>query len=121
MKKMLSSLLILSTLFLFSPQVVMAESYPAKAGQKLGNGIANVATGIVEIPKTMLITSRSEGVAYGATAGIMMGIMQMVGRTLHGALDVATFMVPTKPLVTPDYVWKDFNKETTYSSDLQLR
>lgn len=121
MKKMLRSLLILSALFLFSPQVVMAESYPAKAGEKLANGIANVATGIVEIPKTIVITSRSEGVAYGATAGIMMGIMQMVGRTLHGALDVATFMVPTKPLVTPEYVWKDFNKETTYSSDLQLR
>lgn len=121
MKKMLRSLLILSTLFLFSPQAVMAESYPAKAGGKLANGIANVVTGIVEIPKTIVITSRSEGVAYGATAGIMMGIMQMVGRTLHGALDVATFVVPTKPLVTPDYVWKDFNKETTYSSDLQLR
>jgi putative exosortase-associated protein (TIGR04073 family) len=121
MKKMFRSLLILSALFLFSPQAVMADNYPAKAGGKLVNGIANVATGIVEIPKTIAIISRSEGVAYGATAGIMMGIMQMVGRTLHGALDVATFMVPTKPLVTPDYVWKDFNKETTYSSDLQLR
>jgi putative exosortase-associated protein (TIGR04073 family) len=121
MKKMLRTPLILSALFLFSPQAAMAESYPAKAAEKLANGIANVATGVVEIPKTIVITSRSEGVAYGVTAGIMMGIMQMVGRTLHGTLDVATFVVPTKPLVTPEYVWKDFNKETTYSSDLQLR
>lgn len=121
MKRMFKSLLILSALFFFSPQVVMAESYPAKAGEKLVNGVANVVTGIVEIPKTIIIISRSEGVAYGATAGFMMGITQMAGRTLHGALDVATFMIPTKPLVTPDYVWKDFNKETSYSSDLQLR
>ena len=121
MKKILKSLLILSMLILFSPHAVMAENYPAKAGQKLGNGIANVATGVVEIPKTIVIISRSEGIAYGVPAGILMGIMQMVGRTLHGALDVATFMVPTQPLVTPDYIWKDFNKETTYSSGLQLR
>jgi len=121
MKKMLRTPLILFALFLFSQQAAMAESYPAKAAEKLANGIANVATGIIEIPKTVIITSRSEGIAYGATAGFIMGIPRMAGRTLHGALDVATFVVPTKPLVTPEYVWKDFNKETTYSSDLQLR
>ncbi len=121
MKKMLKSLLIASTLFFFSPQMAIAESYPAKAGKKLVNGIANVATGIVEIPKTVIITSRSEGIAYGATAGFIMGIPRMAGRILHGALDVATFLIPTKPLGTPDYIWKDFGKETSYSSDLQIR
>lgn len=121
MKKILKSLLLLSSLVFFSPQMVMAESYPTKAGGKMLNGITNVATGIMELPKTVIMVSRSEGVAYGATAGFMMGVVQMAGRTLHGALDVATFWIPTKPLVTPDYIWEDFNKETSYNSNLQLR
>lgn len=121
MEKTLKSLLILSTLFFFSPHTVMAESYPVKAGGKMINGIANVATGFVEIPKTMIIASRSEGPVYGVTAGFILGIMQMTARTLYGALNVATFMIPTKSLINPDYVWKDLDEETTYDSDLQIR
>jgi len=39
-----------------------------------------------------------------------------VGRTVSGAIDVATFMVPTTPLVEADYIWQDFDKETTYKA-----
>ncbi len=111
----------LSMLLIFTSQSALADSYPANALGKLTNGVANVTFGVVEIPKTIFITSQSQGPAYGATAGILMGMMQMVGRTLNGVFDVATFIVPTKPLVTPVYIWNDFCTETSYSSDLQLR
>lgn len=113
--------LVLFILFTFSPQLVLADNYLANSLGKLTNGVANVAFGFVEIPKTIFISSLSEGPAYGATTGILMGMMQMVARTLNGAFDVVTFIVPTKPFVTPEYIWNDFCKETSYNSNLQLR
>jgi len=122
MKTIFKSLPILSVLFFFSPYVAMAEDvstagdYPRNVGEKLGNGIANIVTGFVEIPKTMIVTSRSDGVAYGMTNGFFVGLMHAVGRTVSGAIDVATFVIPTTPLVEADYIWQDFDKETTYTA-----
>lgn len=116
MKIMPKSLLVLSIVFLFSPYVAMAHEYPTKVGEKLGNGVANIVTGFVEIPKTMIVTSQNDGVAYGMTNGFFIGIVHAVGRTLSGAFDVATFVVPTTPLVNADYIWNDFDKETTYNA-----
>ncbi|NOT10461.1 MAG: exosortase system-associated protein, TIGR04073 family [Methylococcaceae bacterium] len=113
--------LLLFALFIFMPYQAMAHSYPAKIGEKLGTGIANIVTGVVEIPKTMTITTRTHGPGYGMTAGFMTGIVHMLGRTLSGALDVATFMIPTRPIVRPDFVWKNFNTETSYNPNWQMR
>ena len=68
MKKILKSLLVLSALFFLSPQAAMAESYRVNAAEKLVSGIVNVATGIVELPKTVILTSQNENVLYGMAA-----------------------------------------------------
>ena len=121
MKLTFKSLLIVSALFIFVAQTVMAEdavvedSYPQKMGQKLAVGFANIVTGFVELPKTIIITGKEKGAAYGATAGFGTGIVQMLGRTLFGAADLVTFMIPTKPMIYPEYVWNDIDKETTYN------
>ncbi len=114
MKRVFKSLLLLSSLLLFTPQVAMAESYRIDAGEKLLSGIANVATGVVELPKTIIITSQRENVFYGMTVGMVKGVMHMAGRTLIGALNVATCLLPTDPWVDPQYVWEDFETETSY-------
>jgi putative exosortase-associated protein (TIGR04073 family) len=116
MKTKVKSLLMVSILFFFLPYAAMAHEYPTKVGEKLGNGVANIVTGFVEIPKTMILTSHNDGVAYGMTNGFFVGIVHAVGRTLSGAFDVATFLVPTTPLVRADYIWNDFDKETTYAA-----
>lgn len=114
MKKILKSLLVLSALFFLSPQAAMAESYRVNAGEKLVSGIVNVATGIIELPKTVIVTSRNENVLYGMSVGVVKGVMHTAGRTLIGALNVATFLFPTDPWVEPQYVWEDFGTETSY-------
>ena len=88
MKKIFKSLLVLSTLAFFSPQVAMAqaENYPTRAAEKLTRGIVNTATGFVELPKTMIITSQKEGIVYGVTTGLLAGLMNVVGRTAFGIL-----------------------------------
>ncbi|MEY4959882.1 MAG: hypothetical protein RL610_61 [Pseudomonadota bacterium] len=114
MKRVLKSLLLLSSLLLFTPQVSMAESYRIGAGEKFLSGIANVATGVLELPKTMILTSQRENIFYGMSIGMAKGVMHMAGRTLIGALNVATFLLPTDPWVDPQYIWEDFETETSY-------
>jgi len=121
MKHRSPAVLTLAALLAFTSFNASASSFPARMGAKLGNGIANIATGFVEIPKTIMVTNRTDGPAYAATAGFMTGMVHMVGRTLCGAYDLATFIIPTRPIVNPDYVWQDFKTETSYRSTWQLR
>lgn len=114
MKKIIKLSLALSLLFLFSSQAAASGSYFSMSGEKLVSGVTNVATGFVELPKNVILKSKQEGVLYGVTAGLVTGIMHSVGRTVIGALDVATFIIPTNPTVNPHYVWQDFSRETTY-------
>lgn len=121
MKNMLKSLLILSALFFFSPHAAMADSYPEKVGDKLAHGIANTVTGLGEVPKNIMITGKEKGAVYGATAGLLTGIVHGIGRTLTGVVDLVTFIIPTKPIIYPDYIWKGFDKETHYHPDWKLQ
>ena len=45
------------------------QGYAATVAEKLGTGVTNVATGWVEIPKTMYVSSSQEGLASGLTLG----------------------------------------------------
>lgn len=121
MKKIFKSLLILSALFFSSPYAAMADNYPEKAVGKLGNGIANAVGGFMEIPKNVIIASHSEGPVYGVTAGLIAGILHTLGRTVYGTVDMVTFMIPTKPLINPDYIWNDFDRMTSYKAKVEMR
>ena len=114
MKKTIQALFILFITLLATPNLVMADQYPDKAVEKLGNGLANAVTGVVEIPKTITIVGNRDGVVHGMTVGFLTVIANAVGRSLSGAFDSATFLIPTTPFVKPAYIWDDFNRETTF-------
>ena len=114
MDRLIKLSLALSFLFLLSSQAAAAGSYFTMSGEKLVCGVTNVATGFVELPKNVILKSQQEGVVYGVTVGLVTGIMHSVGRTVIGALDVVTFIIPTYPSVNRHYVWQDFSRETTY-------
>lgn len=119
MKNSFVQIILVALLGCTLPQLAIAQSdrtqnYPAMAGEKLVNGITNTATGFVELPKTMIITTRRKGALYGLTVGLVTGIMHTIGRTVFGALDAVTFLIPTEPTVRPHYIWQDFDQETTY-------
>ncbi len=119
MNKTIKILIFLSAMFCLSNDI-FAHNYPTKVGEKLGNGIANAVTGFVEIPKTMMVTGHRHGASYGMTAGLFTGVFHAFGRSLTGALDIATFMVPTTPIPRPAYIWDNFDRETTYN-DWKMR
>jgi len=116
MKNIAALSLLFLFLFLFCIMSASAQpqDYPTKAGEKLATGVANAVTGVVEIPKTMAVTGHEKGATYGLTTGFFTGIVHAIGRSLSGALDIATFMVPTTPVTQPQFIWDDFDKETTY-------
>lgn len=114
MKKMLQAMLMLSILFLAVPNLALADEYPDKALEKLGTGLANAVTGVVEIPKTITIVGNRDGVIHGMTVGFLTGIANAVGRSMSGAFDIATFLVPTTPFVKPAHIWDDFSRETSF-------
>jgi len=115
MKKTIQILFVL-LIFSLSTNAASAQDYPSKVGEKLGTGIANAVTGVVEIPKTMIVTGHQKGASYGLTAGFFIGLVHTIGRSVSGAIDIATFMVPTTPIVQPNLIWDDFDKETTYAA-----
>lgn len=106
--------LMMVVFLLFSSNAFASDSYFGNASEKLVTGFANALTGWVELPKNIILTSKKEGPVYGATIGLAMGVMHTVGRSLVGVLDAATFFIPTKPSVSPHYVWQDFSRETSY-------
>ncbi|MCE7915812.1 MAG: exosortase system-associated protein, TIGR04073 family [Nitrosomonas sp. PRO4] len=108
------SLVVSFLLFFSSSQAVASDSYFGNASEKFVSGIANAVTGVIELPKNIILTSKNEGPLYGVTVGTAMGVMHSIGRTLVGVLDAATFFIPTKPSVNPPFIWQDFSRETTY-------
>lgn len=91
-------------------------SYPARIGGKLGIGLLNATTGIVELPKGIVVESSKEGILRGVTVGWIKGFGNMLGRSFLGMVDVVSFPIPTKPLITPPVVFQDFGEETSYGT-----
>jgi len=123
MKKILKPLLVIAALLFFSPQASMAanENYVEHVGSKIAHGIANIVTGIGEVPKNMMIETKEKGAAYGIPVGFVVGIVEGIGRTLTGALDLVTFPIPTKPIIYPDFIWKEWDKKTHWHPEWKLQ
>lgn len=89
---------------LTAPDVVGAMS------KKLVRGVANVATGWVELPKQTVLTFKNEGVVTGIFVGPLKGLGMTVVRTVTGAWEVVSFLVPApgfyEPTLQPAYVWQ---------------
>src|SRR5688500_12607594 len=120
MKNMLKPLLILSALLFFSPQAAMAHSYAEGVGDKLAHGLANTVTGIGEVPKNIILETNQKGIGYGLPTGLLTGSVHGLGSTLTGAVDLVTFVIPTKPIIYPDYICKDWDRETHYHPEWKL-
>lgn len=107
-------------LFLFSCHVqareeITADVYSSRAGMKILSGVANVATGWMELPKNIgLWIEKNDSFIVGFPEGLLWGFYHTAARTASGALDVATFWLPTYPTPDPVFVLEDFSKVSDY-------
>lgn len=95
----------------------IANAEPSSCGKlenKALNGLANMTTSAIEIPKNIINTTNDSNLPYGIVGGILKGTLHTVGRILVGMVDLITFPIPTKPIVQPSYVWENFKTDTTY-------
>lgn len=78
--------------------------------KKLVRGVANVATGWLELPKQTILTFKQEGVVSGIFVGPLKGVGMTVVRTVTGAWETVAFFIPAPdfyaPTLEPAYVWQ---------------
>lgn len=108
----------MSFLFVFQAHAreeITTDVYFNRAGTKILSGVANVATGWMELPKNIALWGqRDQNALIGITEGMLWGVFHTVGRTGNGALDLVTFWLPTYPIPDPLFIWDDFSKESEY-------
>jgi putative exosortase-associated protein (TIGR04073 family) len=115
--------IIFASFLIFSSSSLFAEeqqSYGSKVGNKALNGLSNIFTAVLEIPKNIINTTNDSNIAYGVVGGLAKGTLNTAGRLFSGVADLITFPIPTKPIAQPVYVWDDFDVDTTYGEVFRL-
>lgn len=90
------------------------HDYLSGFGSKVGQGLANAATGVVEIPKNIINISHEQNAFVGMTWGLLRGVMQTVSRTTVGAAELITSPIPSHDFITPPYVWNRFSEDSRF-------
>ncbi|WP_347986964.1 exosortase system-associated protein, TIGR04073 family [Methylomonas sp. AM2-LC] len=115
---------ILTTILLTAAPSVYAdynnEQYSDIVVRKLGSGFANISTGLLEIPKDMIIDTNQSNFVYGVTGGILQGSISAVGRIGTGIMDLLSAPLPTQPVAYPVYIWDDFDAITRFGPIFRL-
>ena len=98
------------------------RSYGEKVGDKTKNGLTNIATSWLEIPKSIVNDTNAEGsnIVYGFVGGGLEGTLNMLGRATAGVADLVTAPLATKPIVQPKYIWEDFDETSIYGNVFRL-
>src|SRR5437764_15309755 len=96
---------------------VVAFASPAgaqSAGHKFGRGLADVTTGVLELPGNAMVETEKHGAAAGVPIGIAKGLGMIVSRELVGVYEVvsAPFPVPAgyRPPISPEFPWSYFDR-----------
>jgi len=100
------------------------DIYFDKVGDKARYGATNMASAILEIPKSIINLTNDggvDGVVFGVFGGIIEGSIQMTNRFLVGLMDVITAPILTKRNTEPEYIWNDFDEPTTYGKVFRLQ
>ena len=97
------------------------SSYGADIGNKALNGFTNIFTSWLEIPKNIINTTNESNIFWGLSGGTAKGIINMAGRVGVGVTDVITFPLPTEPIAQSEYVWENFDVDTTYGPVFRLK
>ena len=83
--------------------------------RKLGRGIANVLTGIIEVPKNIIEVDKNDGGFAAVTYGTARGAWRFVVRSAFvGPWEVLTFPTSTEPVVEPEFPFATTTSEVSW-------
>jgi putative exosortase-associated protein (TIGR04073 family) len=84
--------------------------YAQNMGKKLYRGVANIATGWIELPKNAYNAALEYDFASAVFIGLSKGCWMAIVRTSVGVYDTLTFPFPIPkgygPLLEPEFVFK---------------
>lgn len=97
-------------------ETITSDVYFSRAGMKIMSGAANIAFGWLELPKNLSIWSEKGSInpLVGYAEGLLWGVYHTAARTASGAVDLATFWLPTYPTPDPPFVFDNFSKQSDY-------
>lgn len=99
---------------LITASAAHAESNQTDFPNKVFQGLTNMATGFIEIPKNVINISHEHNIFVGMTWGVLRGTAQGISRTLVGGAVLLTSPFPTSEFVSPAYVWERFSEDSRY-------
>jgi len=109
MRKLIATLITVLIIF----NLTRAACFAQEPLRKLGRGLANIATGLVEIPKQVIATSKEKNLATGLTWGWVKGAGLALLRTASGIYEILTFPIPApaeyEPVISPEFVFEEWN------------
>ena len=92
--------------------VMVTPCFAQEPMRKLGRGIANALTGVVEIPKKVFLISKNDNPVLGMTWGLVKGAAVGLLRTAVGVYETVTFPIPApanyEPMLSPEFVFEDW-------------
>lgn len=91
-----------------------AEGYLSGFTHKISQGIANMATGFIEIPKNVINITEEDNIFVGMTWGLLRGSAHGISRTLAGGAEFISAPIPSSEFVSPAYVWDRFSEDSRY-------
>ncbi len=112
MKRIFAMLLLATVgMGIFTAPVLAEQETGALVVTKLFRGIANAATGWMEIPKQMSLTWQGQGPGVGLSWGFIKGVGWAIARSVGGVYEIVTFPFPIpeeyKSIMQPEYVLSD--------------
>lgn len=95
----------------FVSGVFAPASFAQNPVRKLGRGLANIATGILELPINIVEAADEDGYIAAATYGVVKGLAMIFLRTGVGLYETVTFLIPLpfhyEPILEPEFLMSD--------------
>ncbi len=90
------------------------QSYLSNFTSKINQGIFNIATGFIEIPKNIVNISHDQNILVGLSWGTLRGVAHAVSRTVVGSVELLSSPIPSDEFISPPYVWERFSEDSRY-------
>ena len=113
MKSKIVKMTVLIAVIAFISGSFVSETFAQTAVRKLGRGLANTFTGILELPQNVVDVAEDEGAIAAVTYGIAKGLAMSALRTAVGVYETFTFLIPLPweyaPILEPEFMMGEEN------------
>jgi putative exosortase-associated protein (TIGR04073 family) len=88
--------------------------------RQLGRGIANVATGVGEIPLNIYYVNKSDGDVAALTYGLVRGVWRFLVRETVGVFEIITFPVGWAAIIEPEFLFEPMTDPDWHTNHLHF-